>query len=162
MPSIAGLNSVAHPKVLIVEDDPVLCTFYRSALQIAGYVVVTADDGISALRQIDGGVPEALVLDLGLPRLSGRDVGREVAHHLPQLPIVVVTGSAEEIDPDEFACVLRKPITAVALIDAVEDCLLRVRAGRSATATAHDRPSPPVRKPREIVSPERLRLRLRR
>ena len=141
MPSTAGLQSAVHPQVLVVEDDPTLCTFYRSALQIAGYKVITADDGISALRQIDGFTPEALVLDLGLPRLSGLDVGREVAAHLPQLPIVVVTGSAEEIDASAFACVLRKPITAVALIEAVEDCVRRHRLRVSAAATAHDRPS---------------------
>ena len=142
MPSIAGLHSVVHPKVLVVEDDPTLCTFYRSALQIAGYAVITADDGVSALRQIDGSMPEALVLDLGLPRLSGRDVGREVAAHLPQLPIVVVTGSSEEIDAADFACVLRKPISAIALIDAVENCVRRQRRRESAPATAQDRPSP--------------------
>ena len=140
MPSTTGLHSAVHPQVLVVEDDPTLCTFYRSALQIAGYAVITADDGISALRQIDGSTPEALVLDLGLPRLSGRDVGREVAAHLPELPIVVVTGSAEEIDATDFACVLRKPITAIALIDAVEDCLLEHRRRVSASATAHDQP----------------------
>ena len=139
MPSTAGLHSAVHPQILVVEDDPTLCTFYRSALQIAGYEVITADDGISALRQIDGSTPEALVLDLGLPRLSGLDVGREVAAHLPQLPIVVVTGSAEEIDATDFACVLRKPITAIALIEAVEDCLRRHRRRMSAAGTAHDR-----------------------
>jgi DNA-binding response OmpR family regulator len=122
MPSTAGLQSAVHPQVLVVEDDPTLCTFYRSALQIAGYAVITADDGVSALQQIDGSTPKALVLDLGLPRLSGRDVGREVAAHLPQLPIVVVTGSAEDIDAADFACVLRKPISAMALIEAVDNC----------------------------------------
>ena len=141
MPSTAGPHSTVHPQVLVVEDDPTLCTFYRSALQIAGYAVTTADDGISALRQIDGSTPEALVLDLGLPRLSGRDVGREVAAHLPELPIVVVTGSSEEIDAANFACVLRKPISAIALIDAVEKCLRRPPLHRSGTSTAHDRTS---------------------
>ena len=137
------MHSGVHPRVLIVEDDPTLCTFYRSALQIAGYAVITAEDGVSALRQIDGSAPEALVLDLGLPRLSGRDVGREVAERLPHLPIGVVTGSSEEINPADFACVLRKPISAVALIDAVEKCLRRHRRS-SAAAPVHDRPSRPT------------------
>lgn len=163
MPSTAGLHSTVHPQVLVVEDDPTLCTFYRSALQIAGYAVTTADDGISALRQIDGSTPEALVLDLGLPRLSGRDVGREVAAHLPQLPIVVVTGSSEEIDAADFACVLRKPISAIALIDAVEKCLRRHPLHGSATSTAHDRTSRATRLRRaKVPRTPPLSVRLRR
>jgi len=163
MPSTAGLHPAAHPQVLVVEDDPTLCTFYRSALQIAGYAVITADDGISALRQIDGSMPEALVLDLGLPRLSGLDVGREVAAHLPQLPIVVVTGSAEEIDATGFACVLRKPISAIALIEAVENCFRRHRLRASAAVTAHDRPSRAPRTPTKKAARTRpLLVRLRR
>lgn len=145
MSSTAGVHSTPYPQVLVVEDDPALCTFYRSALQIAGYTVITAEDGVSALRQIDGCAPAALVLDLGLPRLSGRDVGREVAARLPQLPIVVVTGSSEEIDAKDFACVLKKPISAIALIDAVEHCLRRHRQHGSATAIAHDRSSRELR-----------------
>jgi DNA-binding response OmpR family regulator len=162
MPSTAGLHSVAHPQVLIVEDDPTLCTFYRSALQIAGYAVITADDGVSALRQIDGSVPEAMVLDLGLPRLSGRDVGREVAAHLPQLPIVVVTGSSEEIDATDFACVLRKPISAVALIEAVESCLQRQRSRMSSAATADDGPRASEKRRAKVSRTRPLSVRLHR
>jgi len=162
MPSTAGLHSVDHPKVLVVEDDPTLCTFYRSALQIAGYVVITADDGVSALRQIDGSTPEALVLDLGLPRLSGRDVGREVAAHLPQLPIVVVTGSSEEIDAADFACVLRKPISAMALIEAVENCVRPHRRRGSPATTADDQTSPNGGRSAQPSRTRPLSVRLRR
>jgi DNA-binding response OmpR family regulator len=150
--------------VLVVEDDPTLSSFYRSALQIAGYGVATADDGVSALRQIDDVVPAALVLDLGLPRLSGFDVGREMAAHLPLVPIVVVTGSADVLNHAEFACVLRKPITATALIEAVENCLHKDRQTPNTGADTRVRiPSDSVR----AVSPEvacrvRPTIRLRR
>ena len=127
MPTIGNspANGLSRPLVLVVEDDPTLCGFYRNALQIAGYAVATAEDGISALRQIDRSAPGAVVLDLGLPRLSGLDVGREVTAHLPGVPIVVVTGTTEAVDSAHFACVLRKPITASALIETVETCLRR-------------------------------------
>ena len=63
--------------ILVVEDDPALRTFYRSALMIAGYTVVSAEDGIDALRRLDEGLtPDLVVLDVALPRLSGRDVQR--------------------------------------------------------------------------------------
>jgi DNA-binding response OmpR family regulator len=132
MPSIGDSLATTLPRqmVLVVEDDPGLSSFYRSALQIAGFAVATAEDGVAALRHIDGAVPRAVVLDLGLPRLSGFDVGREVAAHLPFVPIVVVTGSTEAIDAAHFTCVLRKPITATTLIEAVESCLQRAGGRR--------------------------------
>ena len=62
-----------------------------------------------------------MVLDMGLPRLGGHDVAREFRAHVEtrSIPIVVVTGSATDIDEREFSCVLRKPLTPQALADAV-------------------------------------------
>ena len=67
--------------VLVVEDDPALRTFYKGALTLAGYVVVTASDGVEALQRIEGHTPAGIVLDLGLPLLSGHDVRQELAAH---------------------------------------------------------------------------------
>jgi DNA-binding response OmpR family regulator len=118
-----------HTTVLVVEDDPGLRSFYRSVLTLQGYTVISAGDGIDALRRVEEYQPSAIVLDLGLPMLSGRDVGRELAAHVDvaQIPIVVVTGDARGLNPADFACVLRKPVTADALIAAVDDCLKRAR-----------------------------------
>ena len=157
-------TTLPRPLVLVVEDDPTLCGFYRSALQIAGYAVATAEDGISALRHIDRSVPGAVVLDLGLPRLSGLDVGREVAAHLPGVPIVVVTGTSDAIDSAHFRCVLRKPITASALIEAVEQCLRRGAGSRRPPEGPSLRiPMVPTRRvPPALASRSRPMLRLRR
>jgi CheY-like chemotaxis protein len=120
----------AKTTVLVVEDDRALRTFYQSALMIAGYAVVTAEDGIEALRTLEGYDASAVVLDLGLPRMSGRDVTRELLANeaFRGIPIVVVTGSeVPEPDARSFACVLRKPVTAESLIAAVNRCLARAR-----------------------------------
>ena len=112
--------------ILIVEDDAALRTFYRSVLTPEGFIVITAEDGIDALKQIEEQPVGAVVLDLGLPRMRGEDVGREMtAHHAPRnIPIVVVTGNdAGNLNLDDFACVLTKPVTADALIRAVRNCL---------------------------------------
>lgn len=114
--------------VLVVEDEPGLRELYRSALSIAGYAVVAVEDGIAALRLIDlGTAPHAVVLDMALPRLSGYDVQRELHAHdeTSDIPIVVVTGADTLINENEFACVLRKPITPEALVEAVRNCLRR-------------------------------------
>lgn len=115
--------------VLVVEDDPDLRALYRASLTVAGYVVVAVEDGLDALRHIEGtGIPSAVILDLALPRLGGRDVYRELAAHpaTSKIPIVIVTGSdTSDLDKDDFACILRKPIHVEALIYAVEQCLGR-------------------------------------
>jgi DNA-binding response OmpR family regulator len=112
--------------VLVVEDDPELRVLYRTALQIDGFTVVTVGDGIDALRHIDDERPDVVVLDLGLPRLGGRDVHREIASRADtrDIPIVIVTGSdAPDLKPKDFACILRKPFATDALVSAVRRCL---------------------------------------
>ena len=112
--------------VLVVEDDPTLRAYYRSVLTLEGYAVVTAEDGLDALARVEEQQVGAVVLDLGLPRLPGEDVSRELASN-PQLraiPIIVVTGQDPgKLDADRFACVLRKPVTAEALVKALQNCL---------------------------------------
>jgi CheY-like chemotaxis protein len=123
---MAGL--IHNATILIVEDDSGLRTFYQSALAIAGYRVVTAQDGIDALWKIDNELPDLVVLDLNLPRLGGRDVKAELKARAGtrHVPIMVVSGTerSDLAQPDvDVVCHLRKPVTAEQLIEAVETCL---------------------------------------
>jgi two-component system phosphate regulon response regulator PhoB len=120
-------------KVLIVEDDPQLREMYRMALRAAGYAVIAVEDGADALRQIDQAIPALVVLDLGLPRLAGRDVHRELKARTDtrDIPIVIVTGTdISETDAKDFACVLRKPCDADRLVAAVDQCVRRANGGQ--------------------------------
>ena len=115
--------------VLIVEDDANLRELYRSALASAGYATVAVDDGMAALRLVDANIkPDAVILDLELPRVRGRDVYEELQAHAEtrSIPIIIVTGSdTRDIDPKKFACILKKPASIDKLLDAVVDCLRR-------------------------------------
>ena len=118
--------SVNALSVLVVEDDPELRALYRAMLQMEGFAVVAVEDGVDALRHIEVDPPDAVVLDLGLPRLGGRDVHREITGRMEMrgIPIVVVTGEPiDDLDPKDFACILRKPLDPQSLINAVRDCL---------------------------------------
>ena len=120
--------------VLVVEDDASMRQMYRTALTSAGYAVVAVEDGIDALRRVDVATPHAVVLDLALPRLGGLDVHRELKARpkTSSIPVVLATGSdISNLDPRDFACVLRKPISADALVSAVEDCIRRARRAAS-------------------------------
>jgi two-component system phosphate regulon response regulator PhoB len=116
--------------VLIVEDDAALRELYRSTLTAAGYRVIAVEDGLDALRRIDHHPPHAVVLDLSLPRVDGRDVSRELKARpgTRDIPIIVVSGTdMKDLNRHDFTCVLRKPIDLDALTAAVERCLRESR-----------------------------------
>jgi DNA-binding response OmpR family regulator len=111
--------------VLLVEDDSRLRDLYRLALTEAGFTVVAVGDGIDALHVLEQRVPTAVVLDLALPRLSGRDVGQELksSARTRHIPIVVVTGTdGGDVEGLDVDCVLRKPILPERLVEAVDLC----------------------------------------
>jgi DNA-binding response OmpR family regulator len=114
--------------VLLVEDDRSLRELYRAALTSAGFAVVAVEDGLDALRRVEHTAPQAVVLDLALPRLDGRDVSRELRSRSStrHIPIVVVSGTdTRDLNPADFACVLQKPIDPEAVVFAVERSLRR-------------------------------------
>ena len=116
--------------ILVVEDDPDLRVFYRQVLTISGFTVIAVEDGIDALRRIETDPPDLVILDIELPRLGGRDVQQELAAHTAtrHVPIMVVSGTdTKTLDPAAFVCILRKPVTAERLVEAVEDCLSHAR-----------------------------------
>jgi CheY-like chemotaxis protein len=112
--------------LLVVEDDPDLRALYRAILIGAGYAVIPVEDGVDALRRLETDAPGAIILDLALPRLGGLDVHREIAAHAEtrHIPIIIVTGSdTSDLDPREFACILKKPVDPDSLLEAVEKCV---------------------------------------
>ena len=111
--------------ILVVEDDDELRQYYRQALTFAGFEVEQARDGLSALYRIDADPPDLVVLDLGLPKVSGLTVQQEVAANAltRHIPIVVVTGSPADLDELKVPCILRKPVRGDQLVDAVRRCL---------------------------------------
>jgi CheY-like chemotaxis protein len=121
--------------VLIVEDDNALREIYRVTVMSAGYAVVAVEDGIDALRYVEANTPDLVLLDLGLPRLDGRDVQRELASHpeTRSIPIVVVTGrDTSDLPLSDFSGCLKKPVGTDTLLGAVEHALSAARLQRAA------------------------------
>ena len=115
-----------RPKVLIVEDDDATRTFLRRVFLVEGYEVHTVEDGLDALNVLEQHEVDAVVLDLGLPRLSGIDVMRELTQRLGsgRTPVVIVTGRAvEDTALVDGATVLQKPVDPHALIEAVQSAI---------------------------------------
>ncbi len=84
-------------KILVVDDDPQLRSLVGLALDRAGFAVVTAADGQSALMQAARELPDLIVLDQGLPELDGLEVCRRIRAK-SEVPIVFLTARDDELD----------------------------------------------------------------
>ena len=103
---------------------------FRTALTFAGYDVKEARDGLSALNSIEQYPPTAVVLDLGLPHVSGYVVLQDLVAqaHTRHIPVIIVTGKADT-EPAGASCLLHKPVEPDRLVDCVRDCILSGSAG---------------------------------
>jgi two-component system, sensor histidine kinase and response regulator len=106
--------------ILLVEDHADTRELYRTALKAAGFHVVAVGDGVEALRVIDTAPPSLVVLDLGLPSISGREIVKELASGADtrHIPVLVVTGYDASEVRSEVAAVLRKPVDPDAVVQA--------------------------------------------
>ena len=77
--------------ILLIEDEDGIRTFVRRGLESAGHQVLMASDGIDGLAMAMADDVELVVLDLGLPGLSGEEVLRRLRQRRPALPVIVLT-----------------------------------------------------------------------
>ena len=134
-PLIVRYSRNAVDTILVVEDDADSRRMFKMALSFAGYRVLEAGDGLEALRIIDVGNPRLVVLDLGLPTMSGRVVLQEIAAHAPDMPVVIVTALPGPHDFPDAECILIKPVTPDKIVAAVHRCLASAAAGRRLSET---------------------------
>jgi two-component system response regulator RegX3 len=83
--------------VLVVDDEPAFRVALEQALRGEGFVVHTADDGVQAIEAFGSIVPDIVLLDVMLPRLSGIDVCRHI-RSMSNTPVIMVSAKSEEID----------------------------------------------------------------
>jgi DNA-binding response OmpR family regulator len=79
------------PRVLVVEDDDAIAQVLKRSLRMEGYDVRVAEDGLGALEQAHGFLPDLVILDLGLPGMDGLDVAKELRSQQDDVPILVLT-----------------------------------------------------------------------
>lgn len=83
--------------ILVVEDDPRIVSFIQKGLAAEGYATSTALDGTTAVELLsrDAADFDLVLLDLGLPGLSGEEVLAMVRNRAPRLPVIILTARAE-------------------------------------------------------------------
>lgn len=99
-------------RILIIEDEPDLRDTMCDLLQLEGYAVLSAANGIEGLAALeDAGTPCLILLDLMMPEMDGWQF-LEALRSRPSLPVVVVSAIAELSEvADRYGCeVLKKPV----------------------------------------------------
>ena len=124
------------PHILVVEDEDSLATLLQYNLQKEGYEVRLAGDGEEALLMIDERLPDLVVLDWMLPKVSGIEVCRRLRqrNETRNLPIVILTARGEESDrvrgldtgADDYVV---KPFSMTELTARIRAVLRRLRPG---------------------------------
>ena len=133
MSDVPNLDSV-----LVVEDDPDLLAVLPRILTGAGYIVRTAADGEDALSKVLDDAPALAILDVGLPKLSGYELARELRSRGYQFPVLMLTArvtvddkvSGLDAGADDY---LAKPFEYAELLARVKALLRRstITAGSS-------------------------------
>ncbi len=111
-------------KILVVEDDDLLREALSDTLQLAGYQVVSAEDGSRALRLLNAELVDLVVSDVQMAAMDGHALLRNIKKQWPRLPVVLMTayGSIEKAVKamrDGAADYLVKPFEAEVLIEMV-------------------------------------------
>jgi two-component system phosphate regulon response regulator PhoB len=124
------------PNILVVEDEDSLATLLQYNLQKEGYSVTMAGDGEEALLLVDEKLPDLIVLDWMLPKLSGIEVCRRLRqrNETRNVPIIMLTARGEETDrirgldtgADDYVV---KPFSMTELAARIRAVLRRLRPG---------------------------------
>jgi CheY-like chemotaxis protein/two-component sensor histidine kinase len=117
--------------ILVCEDDPSVRTFVTEALENSGYRTIAMTDGPSALAILDADTPvDLLLVDLAMPEMDGAMVARLAQGRRPGLPILMVTGFADQKTVAAEASgvpVLRKPFKRAQLAARIAELLKESR-----------------------------------
>src|ERR1700680_75696 len=131
------VNAAPSERILVVEDDHAVQKALRRLFEAEGYGVQIAPDSNAAVETFKTSAPSAVVLDLRLPGLSGREVCREFKQNSPAVPIIVLSATSDvsdkvlllELGADDY---VTKPFSPRELLARVRAALRRTSA-RAAT-----------------------------
>jgi CheY-like chemotaxis protein len=127
-------------RVLVVDDDPMVCTAIEIYLERHDFEVTIADGGEAGLRALEDFSFDLMIVDIFMPHMRGFESIRIFHERAPTIPLVAMSGYAfanlDSPAPDFLrmalelgaARCLRKPFTPAALLSIIDECLAEARA----------------------------------
>jgi len=119
------------PKILIVDDEPLILMSWENSLTSAGYDVKTAYNGKEAIKISEKEKPDIVITDLIMPEMNGIELCRRIKKISPETEVVLISGHPAEIfnyqkdfvNAGGRESLLQKPLSIDEMIDAVEAIL---------------------------------------
>jgi len=123
------------PRILVVDDDPMVCSTIEACLARRGFEVTIADGGEQGIKALDKASFDVMLVDIFMPHMRGFESIRIFHERAPTVPLIAMSGyafaSVDTPSPDFLkmtldlgaAVCLRKPFTPTALLAAVNECL---------------------------------------
>ena len=127
-------------RILVVDDDPLICSAIRVWLEESGFTVAVADDGQTGLKALDNSTFDLMIVDIFMPHMRGFESVRVFHQRAPMVPLIAISGYvfAEQRTPaPDFLRMalelgatrcLRKPFTPSTLLKVIDVCLLESEA----------------------------------
>jgi len=119
---------MSQPRILIIEDEPLIRMFVVDSLEDSGFQVEEAENAAQALAKLAAGNAsiDAIIIDVGLPDRPGDKLAGELRAQWTDLPIIIASGRdrhelARQFSHDDRVVVVGKPYTADMLLDALRD-----------------------------------------
>jgi CheY-like chemotaxis protein len=134
------------PRILVVDDDALVCTAIGAWLKTRSFEVAIADGGETGLAALDNSTFDLMIVDIFMPHMHGFESIRIFHQRAPRLPLIAISGYvfAEQRTPaPDFLRMalelgatrcLRKPFTATALLAVIDECLLETQTGGARAA----------------------------
>ncbi len=115
-------------RVLVVDDEENVRALLCDAFKSAGHVVIEARTGTEALARLDDETIDLVICDVGLPEISGRHVARWVKEHKPATSLILATGWADMITPEDYEhgridAVIKKPFAITDILECATELL---------------------------------------
>jgi two-component system chemotaxis response regulator CheY len=118
-------------QVLVVDDNAVMRTVMRVALERAGHTVTMAEDGVKALQATGSGQFDLVITDIQMPKMDGVDLVQALKKTAPQVKVLVISGRLEGTELQDMTSKktlgasgsLEKPFTADRLVSKVAEVL---------------------------------------
>jgi len=126
------------PDIVVVDDNPVLLSVLSEVFQECGHTVRAASDGFAALAEIRNRVPDILLSDLSMPRMSGFELLSVVRRRFPSIRVIAMSGAySGEVNPPGIAAdaFYAKGVSSVAQLIQIVGTIWRDEACLSRSAT---------------------------
>jgi CheY-like chemotaxis protein len=121
------MSNLSKHQILVVDDNPDVREMFSLLLISAGYHVIVAEDGIAALAQLKQNLPDVVVSDLEMPRMSGFELLSVVRRRFPQVLTLAMSGAYPDgelptgVIADAFCAKGRSPKNLLRVVEQLMD-----------------------------------------